>query len=227
MTEPVKITVTSDFICPWCHIGEQRLAKAIAGLPGQVAVDLIWLPFELNPDMPAEGMDRKAYRSRKFGSWERSRALDAGTEEAGAVDDVPFDYDAMTRTPSSLLAHRLSLLARREDKQTAFVRAVFRAYFAEGGDIGDPGLLAVIAAEVGLEGSAVERLLASDELGLEVRALEHFAADRGVRGVPFFEIGGRVLEGAQPVEVLRDAILAAARAADPSAAAIRKEQSDD
>ncbi|WP_176593781.1 DsbA family oxidoreductase [Sphingobium sp. EM0848] len=210
MSAPVKITVTSDFICPWCYIGERRLRRALENLPEGIAVDLDWLPFELNPDMPAEGLDRKAYRSAKFGSWDYSQSLDAKTVEAGRPDGVRFDYDAMTRTPNSFLAHRMALFARQEGKQTAFVEAVLRAYFAEGRDIGRAETLAGIAGEIGLEREAALAFLPGDGLALEVRALEMHARGRGINGVPHFEIGGRVLYGAQPAETIRQAIVEAA-----------------
>jgi hypothetical protein len=106
----IHIDVTSDFICPWCYIGEKRLTQAIASLPVGIDVQLHWLPFELNPDMPTEGMDRRACRSRKFGSWERSQAMDAQTVLSGKGDGATFAYDAITRTPNTFLAHRVSWL---------------------------------------------------------------------------------------------------------------------
>ncbi len=103
----VTVTITSDFICPWCFIGERRLEKTIATLPPEVQVDLQWRPFELNHDMPVEGMDRMVYRSAKFGSWERSQAMDAEVEAVGKVNGIEFAYDRITRTPNTFAAHRL------------------------------------------------------------------------------------------------------------------------
>ena len=133
-----QINVTSDFICPWGYIGEKRLARAIDGLPAGVDVPLQWLPFELNPDMPIGGMDRRTYRSRKFGSWERSQAMDTQTVLAGSGDGTTFDYEAIKRTPNSFLAHRVSWLAQREGKQRAFVEAALKGYFARGRAISGP-----------------------------------------------------------------------------------------
>jgi predicted DsbA family dithiol-disulfide isomerase len=126
-----QINVTSAFICPWCYIGEKRLARAIESLPaGGIAVQLQWLPFELNPDMPLEGMDRRTYRSRKFGSWEHSQTMDAQTVLSGKGDGAIFDYGAIERTPNTFFAHRVSWLAQREGKQRAFVEAALKGYFA-------------------------------------------------------------------------------------------------
>lgn len=207
-TDPTKVPVTivSDFICPWCYIGEARLRAALADLPDSVAPRIRWHPFELNPDMPEEGRDRRAYRAAKFGSWDRSRALDAGTIEA-AAGDVTFDYDAIARTPSTFAAHRLTWMAGEVGRHAAVAPAILRAYFREGRAIGDPAVLAAIAAEHGIEGDIETRLRAGEGTG-EVRALQA-ATPPKVRGVPFYVIGRYGISGAQPAETLHDAIRAA------------------
>jgi predicted DsbA family dithiol-disulfide isomerase len=204
-----QIRVTSDFVCPWCYIGEKRLARAIERLPTGIDVQLQWLPFELNPDMPPDGMDRRSYRSRKFGSWERSQAMDAQTVLAGRDDGATFDYEAIKRTPNTFRAHRVSWLAQREGKQRAFVESVFQAYFAHGRDIGSEGVLAEIASGIGLDRDAVAALLSSDDGVESVRALERTALERGVRGVPYFDIGGTTIVGAQPAETIRKTVIEA------------------
>ncbi len=205
----VTVRLTSDFICPWCLIGSRRLALAIEGLPAEVEVVTQWLPFQLNPDMPKEGIDRRTYRTGKFGSWERSQALDAQTIAAGAPDGVVFDYERMTRTPNTFDAHRLSLLAARDGRQQAVAEALLQAYFVEGRDIGDPAVLADIAGEAGLDADAVRAFLASDEDADNVRLLETAAYARGIAGVPHFAIGTSIAVGAQPSDFLRLAILEA------------------
>jgi predicted DsbA family dithiol-disulfide isomerase len=159
----IQINVTSDFICPWCYIGEKRLALAIENLPAGIDVQLRWLPFELNPNMPSEGIDRKTYRSRKFGSWEQSRTTEAQTVLSGWGDGAIFDYEAIKRTPNAFQAHRVSWLARREGKQRAFVEAALKGYFAEGRDIGSKGVLVKIAGEIGLDRDAMAAFLDSNE----------------------------------------------------------------
>jgi predicted DsbA family dithiol-disulfide isomerase len=206
----VPISVTSDFVCPWCYIGEKRLSRAIGRLPSGIGVQLQWLPFELNPDMPPEGMDRRTYLSRKFGSWERVQAMQDRIVLAGRDDGASFDYQAIKRTPNTLLAHRVSWLAQREGRQRVFVEAVLRAYFAHGRDIGSRGVLAEIASGVALDRDAVAALLSSDEGVASVRALERAAAEGGVEGVPYFVIGGTAIVGAQPAETILQTIIGAA-----------------
>jgi predicted DsbA family dithiol-disulfide isomerase len=200
MEEPmtVPITITSDFICPWCLIGERRLLAAIRSLPDGIAIATEWLPYELNPDMPVEGMDRKTYRTLKFGSWERSRALDAQTVAAASDTNVSFDYDAIARTPNTFLAHRLSWLAAQEGKQRAVVDAILSAYFERGRDIGDLETLIAVAGEHGLDRVRAATALCGDAGIDDVRRREAEAAHRGVRGVPHFEIGETAIGGRSP-----------------------------
>ncbi|WP_259409298.1 DsbA family oxidoreductase [Burkholderia cepacia] len=144
--KPVEVTVTYDLICPWCWIAEHRLAEAIeaAGLAG--AVNVRFVPFELNPTMPAGGIDRKAYRSAKFGSWARSQALDAHVADAGRAAGLVFDHARIARTPNTRLAHRLVWFAQQRGSAVALVDALFAAYFRDGRDIGDTDVLVEVAA---------------------------------------------------------------------------------
>lgn len=206
----LTVTITSDFICPWCFVGERRLAKALATLPEGVTVETRWRPFELNPDMPVQGVDRKTYRSMKFGSWARSQAMDAHTVEAGQDDGIAFDYAAITKTPNTFLAHRLMQLAEREGVSTGVANAVFSAYFEQGRDIGDAAVLADIAVENGLSREVVTAFLSSDESVQEVREAEHAVQAQGVRSVPLYEIGGEIVSGAQSVEQFELALQRAA-----------------
>jgi len=206
----IQISVTSDFICPWCYIGEKRLARAIGSLPAGIEVQLQWLPFELNPDMPPEGMDRRTYLSRKFGSWERVQALQARIVLAGRDDGAIFDYGAIKRTPNTFLAHRVSWLAQRAGQQRAFVEAALQAYFVQGRDIGSKEVLAEIASGSGLDPDAVAAFVSSDDGAQSVRAMERTALERGVQGVPYFDIGGTAIVGAQPAETVRQTIIEAA-----------------
>lgn len=215
----VEISVASDFICPWCHIGEKRLARVIERLATGIEVRLQWLPFELNPDMPPEGMDRGTYLSRKFRSRERIRAIQAQTVLAGRDDGACFDYDAIKLTPNTFLAHRVSWLAQRDGKQRAWVEAVFQAYFADGRDIGAPDVLAEIAGDSGLDRNTVTAFLSSEEGVDSVRALERMALERGIQGVPCFDVAGTVIVGAQPAETILQTIIEAASRLAPRPAA--------
>src|ERR1035438_1994400 len=129
------VDVISDVICPWCFIGKRRLEKAIAALEGAHEVRVRWLPFQLNPQMPKEGVLRKEYRTRKFGSWERSLELDAQMIAVGETEGIHFACDRIERTPNTLDAHRLICLADQQGCQDAVVEALFRVYFTEGRDI--------------------------------------------------------------------------------------------
>jgi predicted DsbA family dithiol-disulfide isomerase len=206
----VTVKVTSDFVCPWCLIGERRLARAIGALEGEIAVAVEWLPFELNPAMPAEGMDRPTYRALKFGSVERGRMLDARTIEAAQGDGIAFAYDRILRTPNTFLAHRLMRFAARRSAASPLAGALFAAYFEQGRDIGDVQVLADIAADRGLDRAEVAAFLSGDEGADEVRAIERAQQAAGIDGVPFFDIGGLALAGAQPVPVLLAALRQAA-----------------
>lgn len=196
----LTITITSDFICPWCFVGERRLAKALANLPKGVAVETRWRPFQLNPNLPVQGVDRKIYRSMKFGSWARSQAMDTHTVQAGEGDGIAFDYAAIEKTPNTFLAHRLMQLAERAGVATAVASAVFSAYFEQGLDIGDAAVLADVAADNGLARETLANFLASDDGVQNVRAAERAVQDEGVSSVPLFKIGAEVISGAQPVE---------------------------
>ncbi|PKA39996.1 disulfide bond formation protein DsbA [Rhizobium sullae] len=202
----ITIKISSDFICPWCLIGERRLGKAIAGLPAGADVAFEWQPFELNPDMPSEGMDRKVYRSLKFGSWERSQLLDAHTVEAARDDDVAFDYAAIQRTPNTLAAHRLMRFAAEHKRATQLAEAIFSAYFEKGRDIGDAGILGDIATEIGLDRAQALSFLTGEEGAGEVREQENAVLAIGVRSVPTFDIAGEVISGAQPTVVFQAAL---------------------
>jgi predicted DsbA family dithiol-disulfide isomerase len=168
----ISLKLTSDFICPWCFIGERRLYRAIEALPEGVEVRVVYLPYELNPNMPSEGMDRKAYRSAKFASWERSQAMDAEVAAAGQGDGIAFNYDRVIRTPNTFAAHRLVWLAQQGGDPKRLVDDLFRAYFGDGRDIGDRTVLAEIAAGAGLDRDRAMAFLANEEGSGDVRTLE-------------------------------------------------------
>jgi predicted DsbA family dithiol-disulfide isomerase len=201
----LTIEITSDFICPWCLVVDTRLNQAIAQLNPPVEIQRIWYPFELNPTMPEAGMDRKTYRSNKFGSWEYSQSLDAQTVQATTNDGIEFRYDLMQVTPNTLKAHRLTWLADQEGKATEMVERILRAYFTEGQDITNVEILAQLAAEVGIAGQV--RPFLNSTVGVrEVKELGQQAASRKIRGVPHVKIGNETIVGAQSVEVFLSAL---------------------
>ena len=202
----LTVDVISDVICPWCYIGKRRLEKAIAALDGQHEVQVHWHPFQLNPAMPKEGISRKEYRTRKFGSWERSLELDAKVIAVGESEGIHFDFDKTERTPNTVDAHRLIWFAGQNDCQDAVVEALFRAYFTDGKDIGNRQTLIDVAAEGGVNRQAFEEMLNSDD-GMDVITNGREMSQRHqVNGVPFFIINNAItLSGAQAPETFLDA----------------------
>lgn len=198
----LKVEITSDFICPWCLVADTRLNRAIAKLETSVEIERIWYPFELNPNMPEAGIDRKTYRTNKFGSWEYSQMLDAKTVQAGKEDGIEFRYDLMKVTPNTLKAHRLTWLVGKDGKATEMVERILRAYFTEGQDIGDVETLANLAAEVGIDAQKAKAFLLSDEGIQEVKELKKQALAQNIHSVPTIRIGKEILVGAQSVDVL-------------------------
>lgn len=207
--EPLDIRITHDFICPWCWIGETKVVEAVAEEGAGDKVRYVFMPYELNPDMPQDGRDRKAYRTAKFGSWARSQAMDAHVTDEGRLHGLSFDYEKVKLTPNTMAAHRLVWFVQNEGRDArALVSAIFRAYFSEGRDIGDPGVLTEISASVGLDRARVGELFASKGGLAEVRMLES-ASVVDVSAVPYIKLGSEAVSGAQPVEVFRRALRAA------------------
>ena len=203
----VDIEVYSDVVCPWCFVGRRRLEKAVQLLDGRHEVRVTWKPYQLNPWMPPEGMERAEYRRMKFGSAERSSGMDARLVEAGRGEGIELAFERITRTPNTLAAHRLIWLAERHGRQIEVVDALFQAYFTDGKDIGDLAQLADLAGTAGLDADEVRRFLATDEGLAEVEAEEQAGRSLGIDGVPFFLLAGKYgVSGAQPAEVLVDVI---------------------
>lgn len=198
----LSVEVVHDFVCPWCYLGVQRLS-ALLERRRDLAVDLLWRPFLLNPDMPRSGMSRTDYMIRKFGAEDRARRLYASIAELGAAEGIAFNFAAIRRTPSSVDAHRLVRYAARFGVADVLVRRIFRAHFVEGADIGESAVLVQLAAAAGLDPLVVGAFLASEE-GVEFVHSENLHAHRlGINGVPCFLIDGEhAIAGAQETEVL-------------------------
>ena len=203
---PPIIDIYSDLICPWCYIGRRRLGEALKRLEFSEPLSIVWRPFELNPNLPNSGLDRRAYRIAKFGSWERSQAMDREVTETGKALGLAFDYDRVSVTPNTLNGHRLLWWARETGSQDSLAEALFRAYFSDGRDLGKLGVLADIAAEVGLSREQARRFLESDGGREEVLAEEREARRRGLNSVPFFLFNAiPAFAGAQPPDVFVEA----------------------
>ena len=205
------LEVVSDTICPWCYLGKRRLETALAAIGDDISFELRWRPFELNPGMPREGVNRKSYRSAKFGSWEASLELDAQVKAAGASDGLDFHHERMERTPNTLASHVLIDLAGETDVQSDVVEALFRAYFVDGEDVGDPTVLAAIGAKAGLDQTAVEQTLADEARQAAVKAEARAFSRSGVSGVPTVLLNRfSLFTGAQRPEVIERALRKAA-----------------
>jgi predicted DsbA family dithiol-disulfide isomerase len=205
VSKPLTIEIASDVICPWCYIGKRRLEKALALLDGEVAAQIRWLPFQLNPDMPRQGMPRADYRRAKFGSIERGRELDARVAAEGKGEGIAFAFDRMQRTPNTVDAHKLIDLAQRQGLAAPVVDALFRAYFEDAEDIGDAAVLERIATAAGVAGWPAE----SDQK--QVATLEESLRGLGISAVPTFIFDRKSgVSGAQPPESLAEAMREAA-----------------
>lgn len=194
----MQIEILSDTVCPWCFIGKRRFERALAMRP-QPDLEVRWLPFQLNPTMPPDGMDRRSYTIAKFGGPERSRRVLGMIAETAAKDGLEMRLEEIERTPNTLDAHRLVRFAEREGiGAERVIDALFRAYFQELRDIGDRGELINIGRDLGLDPAFLEMLLASDEEVDTVRSADALARRIGVQGVPCFVFDGRyALAGAQ------------------------------
>lgn len=197
----MQIDIISDVVCPWCLVGKRHLEAALAQRP-DLDVTIRWKPFQLNPDMPKEGMDRKTAIARKFGSAENAGKIYQRVSEAGKKAGVDFNFDAIPKTPNTVDAHRLIHWAGEAGVQDAVVEILFRKFFIDALDVGERDVLADAAAEAGMARDDVLARLNSD-LDLEqMRADEQHARALGVSGVPFFVFQNKyALSGAQPPEV--------------------------
>ncbi|WP_103333491.1 DsbA family oxidoreductase [Pseudotabrizicola formosa] len=202
----IKLDIFSDPVCPWCYIGKANLDRALESAPDH-PFDIEWHPFQLNPGMPAEGVDRAAYLEAKFGGKAKAVEIYARVEQAAREAGLTIDFSSIKTMPNTLNAHRLIHWAGLEGRQTAIVSALFRAYWREGRDIGDASTLTDIAEAAGMDRALTERLLATDEDREALKARDIHARQRGVTGVPCFIIGNQyVVSGAQPPQVWADVL---------------------
>ncbi|WP_066709903.1 DsbA family oxidoreductase [Celeribacter ethanolicus] len=197
----IPLDIFHDPICPWCYIGKARLERALEARPNH-RFAIQWHPFQLNPTMPKDGMERRDYLNAKFGGSEGARKAYAPVVEILIRELPKTDLLGIRTTPNTLDAHRLIHWAGIEGRQTPMVAALYRAYFQDGRDIGDSATLAELAAQVGMDAEAVTRLLATEADVGDIRARDQHARDRGVNAVPLFIVGNQhAVEGAQPTEL--------------------------
>ncbi len=201
MTQPVKLDILSDPICPWCYIGKTHLDKALASVPDHPFV-IEWHPFQLNPEMPDDGMDRRDYLEQKFGGKEGAVRAYAPIVEHAENAGLSINFEGMKRTPNTLDAHRLIHWAGIENKQNEVVNALFDAYFVQTRDIGDHEVLADIADSVGMDAAVVLKLLKSDADREDIRNRDIHSRQMGVNSVPTYIVANQhAVPGAQPPEL--------------------------
>lgn len=200
----LHIDVYSDVICPWCYVGKRRLERARQRMADRVDVKVNWRPFQLNPTLAREGMDRRAYLEAKFGTVEAYGQLEEQVSAAGSEEGISFAFEKIARTPNTFLAHRLIWHAGEQGCQDAVVESLFRGFFEEGADLGSPAVLAQLAERAGLQAGG---FLRSDEGTAEVQSEEAVSRRLGIRAVPYFVLDhGYGISGAQPAEVFVAAI---------------------
>lgn len=198
----LTVEVVYDLVCPWCYLGVRRLLRTLERRH-DLACELTWRPFLLNPDMPRAGISRAEYLVRKFGGEERARRLNSSIAEIGKPEGIEFRFDLIRRAPSSVDTHRLVRYAGLQGCATEAVMALFAAHFCAGMDTGDIDVLVEVATGCGLDPRAVRAYLQSDA-DTDIVHAENLRAHRlGINGVPCFIIGGQhAIAGAQESEVI-------------------------
>ena len=203
--EPIVIDVVSDVVCPWCYLGKKRLEAALATSGEQAQIR--WRPYQLDPTIPPEGLERKAYMEAKFGKGDRLRQAHDHLMQKGAEVGLAYDFAAIKRAPNTLDAHRLIRWALAKGVQDFVVTRLFQLYFEQGRDISDRDLLAGLAGEAGMDGAEVRAMLETDQDTAAVRQEIAEAQKIGVTGVPFFIFAGKLaLPGAQEASVMIEAL---------------------
>ncbi|TNE33384.1 MAG: DsbA family oxidoreductase [Alphaproteobacteria bacterium] len=193
----MKIDIVSDTVCPWCFIGKRKLEKALAERP-DLDVEISWHPFQLHPDMPREGADRREFTAMKFGSKDRAKAIYDNIRAAGETVDIPFQFEKIERSPNTLDSHRLIRWSWSAGCQDALVEILFRRFFIDGEDIGSRDVLIAAAAEAGMDTEIVADLLEKEADSKEVSAEDLHAREIGISGVPVFILDNKyALSGAQ------------------------------
>ncbi|MGN6810560.1 MAG: DsbA family oxidoreductase [Thermomicrobiales bacterium] len=202
----LRIDLYADIACPWCYIGERRLARALAARPN-LHIERHWQPFQLQPDLPPGGIPWSDLIERKFGGAASAAEMFGRVAAAGAPDGIAFNFDRVTRAPNTADAHRLVLFAAEQGQTWTMVETLFAAYFTDGRDVSDREELIALAAAAGLDAAAARDYLASDANVAAVQASQRTAYRHGVQGVPFFVFAERyALSGAQPLDIFERAL---------------------
>lgn len=207
MTKPkIKIDIVSDVVCPWCYIGKRRIERAMNSVSDQYDFEIEYHPFELNPQMPAEGVNQKQYLSDKFGGEDRYDKITANTTAVAAQEGLNFDFNKQKVSPNTREAHRIIQFAKQEGKQPQVKEAFMKAYFEQGVDLSKKENLISVAVDAGLSKDAVEKLLSTNEGLAEIALAEQELQKLGISGVPFYIINNKYgVSGAQASETFRKA----------------------
>ena len=210
---PLNIDIVSDVVCPWCYIGKRHVEQAISQWRAKhpdAAVNVRWHPFQLNPDLPLEGTDRKGYLEAKFGGPQRAKEIYARVSAAGRNAGLELNFDGILKQPNTLAAHALIAYAQTADDGAhadSVAERLFKAYFVDGEFIGDVDVLVAIAAECGLDADATRAVLSERAMLDQIAAQDANVRQQGITGVPYFIFNQKVaLSGAQPPDVLLDAM---------------------
>lgn len=202
----MHIEIFSDVVCPWCYIGKRRL-DAILDSPAGEGLTVTWRPYQLYPQLPEEGMPREAFMAARFGDGARASEIYQRVRAEAEQEGLALDFNAIRVAPNTLRAHRLLSWAEGSGRQHDLAEALFRGYFQEGRDVGDPAVLAAAAGSVGLDHDAAAEMLAGQDEVDKVRQELSLAEAVGVTGVPFFVMAGKfAIPGAQPREVMTQLI---------------------
>lgn len=203
----ITVDIVSDVVCPWCYVGKRRLEAALDQLGNPEDIEINWHPFQLDPTIPAEGMDRQEYFTKKFGDEGRIKQMSEHLTQVGAEDGIDFNLDKITESINTLPLHKLLHVAGEEGFQPAAEEMLFQAYFSDAKDLKDHQVLADLFAPHGWDEKKINDILANDDLGYAVRQeIDHYQ-QMGVSGVPFFIINNKYgISGAQPAEVFVQAI---------------------
>ncbi|MEM7704710.1 MAG: DsbA family oxidoreductase [Pseudomonadota bacterium] len=207
MSAPLRVDIVSDTVCPWCYVGKRHLEAAMQQRP-DVAFDCHWQPFQLNPNMPVEGVDRETHWKKKFGDSERIRDMVDRLKKVGEMLDIPFAFGEIKRQPNTLRGHALlHALDGQWDRQNALKEALLKAFFVDARDIGDEQTLLELSATIDMDETTAKSHLEDTALIDRVRALDQQARQIGISGVPTFIFDQKTgMSGAQPVEALLEMI---------------------
>ena len=201
-----KIDIISDPICPWCYIGKTRLDRALELNPTHNFI-IEWHPFQLNPTMPKDGMDRREYLEAKFGGQKEAIEVYSNIDKTATETGLSLNFGGIKRTPNTIDAHRLIHWAGIEGRQNSIIDRLFKAYFQEGRDISEHSVLTRIASAAGMDQDVVRNLLKSDADKEDIKARDTDARKRGIQGVPAFVVANEyVIQGAQTIDIWDDII---------------------